>query len=589
MNKTININLGGFFFHIDETAYQKLKQYLDAIRRSLNDDSQGQEEILNDIELRISELLSERIKNDRQVINEADIDAITKIMGSPEDYLVDEELFEEEGTSETSKTAPKTTSKKLFRDKDDKFLGGVCAGLGHFINIDALWIRILWLVLISFFGTGILLYIILWILVPTANTTAEKLQMKGEPVNISNIEKKIREELNDVSTRVKDGASQFSEKLNNPEFKKNIENNTRAGIHEVVDTLLKLVGTILKIFGKFIGAFIILITSIIFIALIVLAFSFGSFEIIGFDDTHIQDLPFFFNSVFPAWLLVLITFISIAIPTIALFMVGLKIISNNVKSFGTTTKLTLLGLWILSIIGIIFAGINFASQKAHDGIYNKTENIAVSAIDTLQIKMIADDNLSNKKELGKSFHFESVYDKDIKKLYSTNINLDIKSTDNETPFVKIRKKSEGNTRLSANKNAEAIEYQFELKENNKLALNGYFLSDIKNKFNDLAIDITIYLPVNYVIYLDESTKTFLNDVDNVQDIYDRDMSRNYYKMTSKGLSCLDCDSAIFSEGFNKENGSFNMKIDEDGLKINVNEGKTNDAEIKIDKSGVSIK
>ena len=67
------------------------------------------------------------------------------------------------------------------------------------------------------------------------------------------------------------------------------------------------------------------------------------------------------------------------------------------------------------------------------------------------------------------------------------------------------------------------------------------------------------------------------------------MSRNYYKMTSKGLSCLDCDSAIFSEGFNKENGSFNMKIDEDGLKINVNEGKTNDAEIKIDKSGVSIK
>ena len=589
MNKTININLGGFFFHIDETAYQKLKQYLDAIRRSLNDDSQGQEEILNDIELRISELLSERIKNDRQVINEADIDAITKIMGSPEDYLVDEELFEEEGTSETSKTAPKTTSKKLFRDKDDKFLGGVCAGLGHFINIDALWIRILWLVLISFFGTGILLYIILWILVPTANTTAEKLQMKGEPVNISNIEKKIREELNDVSTRVKDGASQFSEKLNNPEFKKNIENNTRAGIHEVVDTLLKLVGTILKIFGKFIGAFIILITSIIFIALIVLAFSFGSFEIIGFDDTHIQDLPFFFNSVFPAWLLVLITFISIAIPTIALFMVGLKIISNNVKSFGTTTKLTLLGLWILSIIGIIFAGINFASQKAHDGIYNKTENIAVSAIDTLQIKMIADDNLSNKKELGKSFHFESVYDKDIKKLYSTNINLDIKSTDNETPFVKIRKKSEGNTRLSANKNAEAIEYQFELKEDHKLALNGYFLSDLKNKFNDLSIDITIYLPLNYVIYLDESTKTFLNDVDNVQDIYDRDMSRNYYKMTSKGLSCLDCDSAIFSEGFNKENGSFNMKIDEDGLKINVNEGKTNDAEIKIDKSGVSIK
>ena len=93
MNKTININLGGIFFHIDELAYQKLKLYLDAIRRSLSDDPQGRDEILNDIELRIGELLSERIKNERQVINEADIDEITKIMGKPEDYLADEELF----------------------------------------------------------------------------------------------------------------------------------------------------------------------------------------------------------------------------------------------------------------------------------------------------------------------------------------------------------------------------------------------------------------------------------------------------------------------------------------------------------------
>lgn len=95
MNKTININLGGIFFHIDELAYQKLKLYLDAIRRSLSDDPQGRDEILSDIELRIGELLSERITNNRMVINENDIDEITKIMGRPEDYSVDEELFED--------------------------------------------------------------------------------------------------------------------------------------------------------------------------------------------------------------------------------------------------------------------------------------------------------------------------------------------------------------------------------------------------------------------------------------------------------------------------------------------------------------
>ena len=91
MNKTININLGGIFFHIDELAYKKLKLYLDAIRRSLSDDPQGRDEILNDIEHRIGELLSERVKDERQVVNENDIDEITKIMGKPEDYLVDEE------------------------------------------------------------------------------------------------------------------------------------------------------------------------------------------------------------------------------------------------------------------------------------------------------------------------------------------------------------------------------------------------------------------------------------------------------------------------------------------------------------------
>lgn len=83
MNKTININLGGIFFHIDESAYLKLKRYLDAVRVSLSDDPKGQEEIMTDIEARIGELLSQKIKDARQVINENDINEIVEIMGKP--------------------------------------------------------------------------------------------------------------------------------------------------------------------------------------------------------------------------------------------------------------------------------------------------------------------------------------------------------------------------------------------------------------------------------------------------------------------------------------------------------------------------
>ena len=195
MNKTININLGGIFFHIDEMAYQKMKNYLNAIRRSLSDDPKGRDEIITDIESRIGELLSEKVKDVRQVINEGDIDEVIEVMGKPEDYMVDEDVFSDDNYSSYGSTR----SKKLYRDGDDKFLGGVSSGLAHYFNIDVIWVRLAWLIAAFGFGFGFILYLILWILLPQANTTSEKLEMEGEEVNISNIEKKIKEELKELS------------------------------------------------------------------------------------------------------------------------------------------------------------------------------------------------------------------------------------------------------------------------------------------------------------------------------------------------------------------------------------------------------
>jgi len=580
MNKTININLGGIFFHIDELAYQKLRLYLDAIRRSLSDDPQGRDEILNDIELRIGELLSERIKDVRQVVNENDIDEITKIMGKPEDYLVDEELFEDETASRKN-----ISSKKLFRDTDDKFLGGVCSGMAHYVGIDVIWMRLLWLILFFFFGTGILVYILLWILVPQAESTAEKLQMKGEPVNISNIERKIREEFQDVASRVKDGVNDVTEKVKSSDFKKNVSNKTRSGLEEIIETLGKIILTILKVFGKFIGAIIIFIASVTLIALIIGAFSWGSFEMLGFSDDFVHYPPFFFDSVLPAWLLITFAFVAISIPFVVLFMLGLKILSSNVKSFSTTTKLSLLGIWIIAVLGLAFAGINFATQTAFDGVNNQTEELPLVANDTLKIKMIGNENLSNRSELRRNYDFETVYENEVQKLYSTRINVDVKTTDKSNAFVKIRKESTGKNRLEANNDAEAIEYQFNLTEKD-LLLNGYFLTDFKNKFKDQLIDITVYIPINTVVYLDNSTRTFLDDVDNIQNIYDRDMPKHYYKMTENGLECLDCDSAIFGDDYKKE--QFKLKIDKDGVQMNINDGDKK-ADVKIDENGIVIK
>jgi len=580
MNKTININLGGIFFHIDELAYQKLSLYLDAIRRSLSDDPQGRDEILNDIELRIGELLSERVKDLRQVVNESDIDEVTKIMGKPEDYLVDEEIFEDE-----PKHRAKISSKKLYRDGEDKFLGGVSSGIAHYFGVEALWIRILWVILVvAGFGFGIPIYILLWVLIPEAVTTSEKLQMKGEAVNISNIEKKIREEFNEVTSRVKDGVNDVTEKVKSSNFKNNVGSKTRSGIDEIIDVLTKIILTILKVFGKFIGALIIFIASVTLIALIIGAFSWGSFEMLGFSDDFIHYPPFFFNSVLPAWLLIVFTFIAFAIPFVILFMLGLKILSSNVNSFSTTTKLSLLGVWIIALLGLGFAGINFATQTAFDGVFNQTEELPFVANDTLKLKMIGDENLSNRTELYRKYDYETVYDNDIQKLYSTRINVDIKTTAETNAYIKIRKESTGNSRLKANNDAETIEYQFNL-VNKELLLNGYFLSNFKNKFKDQQIDITVYLPINSIVYLDASTESFLDDVENIQNIYDRDMPKHYYKMTENGLECLDCDTAIFGEEYKQDN--FRLKIDKKGVEVNINNGEGK-AEVKINEKGIKI-
>ena len=272
MNKTININLGGYFFHIDESAYQKLRTYLDAIARSLSEDPQGKNEIIADIEARISELLSEKIADSRQVVNEQDISDIIKIMGEPEDYTDSEEPFAD---NHSQYTRTSTRSKKLFRDGDDKLLGGVAAGIAHYFGIDVIWIR---LAFILFFVSGfsIVCYINLWILLPEAKTTAEKLQMEGEAVNISNIEKKIREEFNNVKDRFKEGAENVSEKFS--DIEKKYKPKAKSGFQDFLDTLGNILVKFFKIIGKLIGVLIIIISASVLILFILGIFSIGSFK-----------------------------------------------------------------------------------------------------------------------------------------------------------------------------------------------------------------------------------------------------------------------------------------------------------------------
>ncbi|MDA8595086.1 PspC domain-containing protein [Flavobacteriaceae bacterium] len=524
MNKTININLGGLFFHIDEEAYKKLRRYLDSISRSLSDDPQGKTEIINDIELRISELLSEKIRDPRQVVSIVDIEEVIEIMGKPEDYEM-ENAFDEYAQNRTNNR----NSRKLYRDGDDKFLGGVCSGLGHYLGVQPVWIRIFFLVLFFGWGTGLLVYIILWALLPEANTTAEKLQMEGEPVNINNIEKRVKQEYENLETKVKEG---------------DYVNKAKSGAQNFFDRLGKLLAGLLRIIGKVFGLLFILIGGATVIGLFFGGFSVGSIEILGLGEEFGQFPDFFYDSKIPLWLLTVAVFVVAGIPFLLLLLLGIRIVSNS-NPMGKTTGLTFLGIWVISILMLIFSSLEFASTRMHEGWTVEEFELEIPS-DTLSIEMSSSEDLLGYEDL-RYFHEETIVKSDGNHfLYSNRLDLDIKPSKTGNAYLMVRKEANGRSLEDAKDNSQEIDYGFEL-QGNKLRLDSYYLSPLKNKFKDLELDVTIYLPETSLFYLDKSTKIFLEDVKNEQNIYDRDMPGHHYQVTQSDLKCLDCQLENLSQ------------------------------------------
>jgi phage shock protein PspC (stress-responsive transcriptional regulator) len=541
MNKTININLGGFFFHIDEIAFQKLRRYLDSISRHLNDDPQGKNEIISDIEARISELLSEKITDARQVVSVVDIDEVIKIMGQPEDYAEAEEGYANENYSYQRKSS--RTHKKLYRDGDDKFLGGVASGIGHYFDVDTVWIRLAFLFTGGVTGIGLITYIILWIVIPEAETTAEKLQMEGEAVNIDNIEKKIREEFTNVSENIKNSASEVSEKIKegandmsqkvNQGFKRGSK-KAKSGFQDFLDTLGSIILTIFKIIGKFIGVILMFVASITLIILIIGAFSIGSLEVMGFDNDFVSYPPFFYDSIIPYWLLTICSFVVIGIPFVILFVLGLRILSSNIKQFSKATSLTLLGIWVAALLTLGFTGIEFSTTKAAKG--NKTETTDLLAInnDTITLKMTKNNDIYDQFNNYSNNNVEIIYQDDKKKLSSTDVFINVEKSETDQAYLQIRKYSEGRNKLKASQNAEKISYNYTIK-NNEILLDRYFISEYKNAFKNEDVYIKLFIPNNVTVHFDNSTKNFLRSVENTTDTYDKDMAKHYFVMTDDGL------------------------------------------------------
>jgi len=528
MKKTVNINLAGTFFHIDEDAFAKLSRYLEAVKKSISDPVGG-DEIIQDIEARIAELFSERLEINTQVISTRELDAIIKIMGQPEDYIMDEDATQTNSATGNQTKGETTSNKQLFRDSDNKFIAGVCSGLSHYLGLEVIWVRLFWIFL-SFVttGFGVIAYLLFWILVPGAQTTSEKLKMTGEPINISNIEKKFNE-----------GYQKVSQNIKNVDYDK-YEEKIKKGSASFFDSLSAILSTVFKIGIKFFGLLIVIAGLLGLISILIGMTVFGTFGIYDTGVTGMDIYQLIETTNTPIWIVTLIITLIAGIPLLLLFILGLKIMFPNIKSIGTPVKITLTILWIAAISILVILGARQAIDRAFENNFSTQTPLSINMQTPLKLSMYNNDTYSFEAYRRSGLEIKPDANGN-KVLYSSDIRLIVRSTDEKVGKIVLNKIASGKDYKQAKARAQAIDFNYNFNKNtNELILDGYFLTDITNKYRDQQIEVILYLPVNTRLIAATNTRSFHKNEPVYRDILILGDEEKTLLITPEGTQCLDC-------------------------------------------------
>ena len=343
MKKTIKINIGGIVFQLDEDAYDKLKIYLDLIGRRFGNSAEGKE-IVEDIERRIAELLLERTSAQKEAVTLPDVEEVMSIMGSPEDFDVPEDGEAPEAEHHARNEAEENIhsrrrNRRLYRDTDNSVLGGVCSGLGAFFNLDPVILRVLFVVFAFAWGITIVLYFILWIIVPPARTAAQRLEMRGVEVTIENIERSVREEYEAVKNNVR--------KYGRSETYK----GARTAIGEMFHVLGLIILGISRVIVIIFGLFFILFgfgMMLTFLTGLILTQPFLNNIFLDSNVSLSQLSSLIFSHSDYQWIMIGSVF-AICIPLLALMYAGIKMVVRF-KAKDGYVLLSFLVVWILSAI-----------------------------------------------------------------------------------------------------------------------------------------------------------------------------------------------------------------------------------------------
>ncbi|GAB4452760.1 MAG: PspC domain-containing protein [Bacteroidia bacterium] len=520
MKKTTTIHLAGILFNIEEDAYEKLSQYLKSIEAYFAQNT-GKNEIMEDIESRIAEILSEKLNANKQVIIMSDVDEVISIMGSAEHFNDSEQ-------KQTNTNAYYTTTKRFYRNPDDKIIGGVCGGIAAYFDIDPLWIRLAWAVAFFIFGSGFLFYLLLWIIIPEAKTPSQKLEMRGEKINISNISKGISDDF-----------KQFTQKTSR-EFSNVSANKFIAFFQNLFQYILDFIYGVGKWFLKTISIFLVLIFVFIILVLLSSLFSENYISINSRSYDFSSTLSDFFANPFEYTAFKLSILFLIGIPVIMLVSGLIKFIFNikkSLKYLGIVALILWLAGWGLLIISVIPLTENFSEKT-----YSKsqiTQYVLPNRTIFIKMKEIEEDNEDDGfqiKVFNKIFYSENNKEKNL-----GFPSVVIKKSKGDSLRINVINSAVAESKKQARQLAQNIKYDLDIKDS-IIELSPQYIIPKEDKFHFQKTKVVIEIPQNRYVYFSKNMKYYLDDAENNIDADEYDMVGKKWLMGIDHLQCMEqCD------------------------------------------------
>ena len=513
MNKILNINLGGYPFTIDDDAYEHLSDYLNTIHHHF-EQSEGYEEITADIESRMAELFQETTANRPIVTLQVVKDAIA-IMGTPEDFgaeAIEEEPFATQKKTKTTQSGNRIkTGKRLFRNPDDEVIGGVASGVAAYLGIqDPLWVRLAFLAIAFGMGFGILFYIVLWAILPKAETASDRLAMRGEPINVDNIGKIVEEEINHFANKMTGIGEDLKDEFDSKK-KRFSASGATSSVYEATGTLRAAIAKGLLILGKVVKTIIRIVLQIwkpiFFIIGLILIVSFAIGWIASLIGIFLgfPFLNFFIigDSPFNAAVVSMNILFVIGIPLVALILTAMRIfMGSHIKPVWRT------GLWAFfaaNILCLFVNGIFTVKDFEHKAETNQTIRAGFVKGDTLSIEFLDNpyrDAFIEMDGLRISGN----------KLISENVYLHIEQADNDDFKLEQRSASRGGSREAAFDFAKMLEYEFEIKDD-LLILPSHLAIEQPQKFRGQRINLHLKVPKGKYIKFSDKTSHYIREME----------------------------------------------------------------------------